>query len=94
MHFSLHGAQQYGHTATDGNVARGADGVTAFSSALPHTGTFSQQAVVGVVRHLDAGSPQTTADGQLVFSHWSDGLSQQHEISTPGSDSVYTVYFD
>lgn len=61
---------------------------------IPHTGTFSQQAVVGVVRQLDAGSPQTVADGQLVFNRWSDGLNQQHEISTPGSDSTYTVYFD
>ncbi|MCV7216121.1 PQQ-dependent sugar dehydrogenase [Mycobacterium crocinum] len=61
---------------------------------IPHTGTFSQQAVVGVVRHLDAGSPQTVPDGQLVFNHWSDGLAQQHVISTPGSDTAYTVYFD
>ncbi|WP_431235586.1 PQQ-dependent sugar dehydrogenase [Mycolicibacterium psychrotolerans] len=61
---------------------------------IPHTGTFSQQAVVGVVRQLDAGSPQTVADGQLAFNRWSDGLDQQHEISTPGSDSTYTVYFD
>lgn len=61
---------------------------------VPHTGTFSEQAVVGVVRHLDAGSPQTVADGQLVFNHWSDGLGQAHEISTPGSNTNYTVYFD
>ena len=61
---------------------------------VPHTGTFSQQAVVGVVRNLDAGSPQTVSDGQLVFDSWSDGLAQQHQIATPGSNTTYTVYFD
>ncbi|BBX05775.1 hypothetical protein MAIC_05780 [Mycolicibacterium aichiense] len=74
-------------TSNDPDAVYTVDGV-------PHTGTFSQQAVVGVVRHLDAGSPQTVADGQLVFNRWSDGLNRQHEIATPGDDSTYTVFFD
>ncbi|WP_174397370.1 PQQ-dependent sugar dehydrogenase [Mycolicibacterium sphagni] len=61
---------------------------------VPHIGTFSQQAVVGVVRYLDAASPQTGTAGQLVFNSWSDGQEQQHQISTPATDTTYTVYFD
>jgi hypothetical protein len=61
---------------------------------VPHIGTFSQQAVVGVVRYLDAASPQTGTAGQLLFNSWSDGQEQQHQISTPATDTTYTVYFD
>ncbi len=61
---------------------------------IPHKGSYTEQAVVGVVRVLDAPSPQNVTGGQLVFNSWSDGQTQQHTISTPGSNTTYTVNFD
>jgi glucose/arabinose dehydrogenase len=69
-------------------------GATYTIDGIPHTGTFTEQAVVGVVRILGAASPQGVTGGQLIFNSWSDGQDQQHSISTPGSDTAYTVYFD
>jgi len=61
---------------------------------VPHTGTYSETAVVGVIRSLNVASPQTVSGGQLIFNSWSDGLAQQHDISTPGTNTTYTVNFD
>ncbi|MEZ0355710.1 PQQ-dependent sugar dehydrogenase [Mycobacterium sp. SA01] len=61
---------------------------------IPHKGTYTEQAVVGVKRILNVLSPQTTSDGPIVFGDWSDGGAQSHTITTPGTDSTYTVVFD
>lgn len=62
---------------------------------IPHRGTYTEQAVVGVKRILDVPSPQQTANnGVLVFGAWSDAGTQKHAITTPGVDTTYTVVFD
>ncbi len=61
---------------------------------IPHKGTYTEQAVVGVKRILNVLSPQTTSDGPIVFGDWSDGGAQSHTITTPGTDTTYTVVFD
>ncbi len=61
---------------------------------IPHTGTYTEQAVVGVVRVLGAPSPQIVNGAQFTFNNWSDGGAQQHQISTPTTDATYTVTFD
>ena len=61
---------------------------------IPYRGTYREQAVVGVKRVLDVQSPQSTETGPLVFGAWSDGGAQKHTITTPGTDTTYTVVFD
>ena len=61
---------------------------------IPHTGSYSEQAVVGVQRVLGAPSPQDVSDGQLVFDNWSDGGAQSHTIITPDANASYTVTYD
>jgi glucose/arabinose dehydrogenase len=59
----------------------------------PHTGLYTEQAVVGVERVLNAPS-QYVDDGQLVFDSWSDGGAQSHTIATPNTNSSYTVTYN
>jgi glucose/arabinose dehydrogenase len=61
---------------------------------IRHTGSYSEQAVVGVERLLGAPSPQDVANGQLVFNNWSDGGAQSHTIVTPDANATYTVTYD
>jgi len=61
---------------------------------VPYQGTHTEQAVTGVVRVLDAPSPQEVDGVELIFNRWSDGGAQQHTISTPPSSTTYTVSFD
>ena len=42
---------------------------------------------------LNAPSPQTLSGKTHVFSSWSDGKGQQHDIFTGAASSVYTVTF-
>lgn len=60
---------------------------------VPFTGTYSGQAVVGVEHAIGATSPQYLNGRQVVFTQWSDGGAQTHTITTPGSDTTYTVIF-
>lgn len=61
---------------------------------IPYRGTYRELAVVGVKRTLDVQSPQSTETGPLIFGAWSDGGAQKHTITTPGTDTTYTVVFD
>lgn len=60
---------------------------------IPHTGTYSEQSVVGVTRTLGAISPQTIGGQQMVFGSWSDGGAATHTVVVPGSDTSYTVNY-
>jgi len=75
------------YSANNPNVVFTIDGI-------PYQGSYSEQGVVGVKHVLGALSPQADGDNQLVFSRWSDGGAQQHTITTPGSDTGYSVTFD
>jgi hypothetical protein len=61
---------------------------------IPRKGSYTEQAVVGVERVLNASSPQFVSDGQLVFRSWSDGGAQSHTIITPRTNASYTVTYD
>lgn len=61
---------------------------------IPHKGSYSERAVVGVERVIAGVSPQFVSDGQFVFDGWSDGQAQSHMITTPGADSTYTINYD
>lgn len=60
---------------------------------IPKTGSFSEQAVVGVQRVLDAPSPQYVTGGQYHFSAWSDGQPQSHTITTPTQAADYQATY-
>jgi glucose/arabinose dehydrogenase len=69
-------------------------GATYTIDGIPHSGIHTEQAVVGVVRDLDVPSPQVVNGAKLTFNNWSDGGTKQHQISTPATDTTYTVTFD
>ena len=69
-------------------------GATYTIDGIPRSGVHTEQAVVGVVRELDVPSPQVVNGAELTFSSWSDGGTKQHQISTPATDTTYTVTFD
>ncbi len=60
---------------------------------IPHTGTYTEQAVVGVNRTLGAISPQTVNGQQYVFGEWEHGGGSTQIITTPGSAATYTVNY-
>lgn len=60
---------------------------------IPHTGTYTEQAVVGVNRTLGAISPQTVNGQQYVFGEWEHGGGATQIITTPGSAATYTVNY-
>ena len=60
---------------------------------IPMKGPHSEQAVVGVERVLGAPSPQYVGDRELVFNSWSDNGAQTHTITTPSTNTSYTVTY-
>jgi glucose/arabinose dehydrogenase/regulation of enolase protein 1 (concanavalin A-like superfamily) len=51
---------------------------------------FTFVGVAGVIRTLEAVSPQTFDGRAYVHSAWSDGKPALHEIATPASDGTFT----
>jgi glucose/arabinose dehydrogenase len=56
----------------------------------PVTAPHSFVGVEGIVRSIEAVSPQGT---NWVFSSWSDGGPRVHSISTPTADTTYTAQY-
>ena len=56
----------------------------------PVTAPHTFVGVEGIVRSLEAVSPQGTS---WVFSSWSDGGARVHDISTPTANTTYTAQF-
>jgi glucose/arabinose dehydrogenase len=59
----------------------------------PVATTTSFVGVVGIVRNLEAVSPQTVNGTTWVFAAWSDGGIRVHDISTPVGNTTYTATF-
>jgi len=72
--------------ASDGDATYTIDGI-------PHKGLYTETAVVGVERTLNAPSPQNVGGRELVFGGWSDGGAQAHVIVTPGTATSYQATF-
>ena len=49
--------------------------------------------VVGILRSLEAVSPQTLNATSYEFVSWSDGGAAAHNISTPASNTTYTATY-
>jgi glucose/arabinose dehydrogenase len=50
-------------------------------------------AVVGIVRSLDAPSPQSSGSASYQFVSWSDGGAASHSVSTPAANTTYTATY-
>ena len=59
----------------------------------PVTAPYSFLGVVGILRSLEAVSPQTVGSTTYVFQSWSDVGAASHSISTPATDTTYTAVF-
>ena len=55
----------------------------------PFTAPYISSGVVGMLRAIDAPSPQ----GQYTFTSWSHGGTANQTITTPGSNTSYTANF-
>ena len=64
-------------------------GSTASRSPTPLT----FDAVVGIVRSLDAPTPQSSGTTSYEFASWSDGGAAAHTISTPSANTTYTATY-
>ncbi len=54
---------------------------------------YSFNGAKGIIRNLEAVSPQTLNGKTYVFSSWSDNGNQAHNISTPGANTTFTANF-
>lgn len=59
----------------------------------PSTAPINFTGVAGVIRALEAVTPQESGGKSWEFVSWSDGGTALHEISTPGSTANYTATF-
>jgi glucose/arabinose dehydrogenase len=57
----------------------------------PVTAPISFDGVVGIVRSVEAVSPQTVDGVRWAFESWSDGGASIHDIATPATDTTYTA---
>ena len=54
---------------------------------------LSFDSVVGIVRQIEAPTPQTAGATTYEFVSWSDGRAASHDISTPATATTYTATF-
>jgi glucose/arabinose dehydrogenase len=59
----------------------------------PVTTPLAFDSVVGIVRTIEATTPQTSGGSSYAFTSWSDGGAVSHTISTPASATTYTAAY-
>ena len=59
----------------------------------PVSTPLSFDSVVGIVRHLEAPTPQTYGGTSYQFLSWSDGGARAHSVSTPSANTTYTATY-
>lgn len=75
------------------NVTANNPNATFTIDGVPHTGSFSEQTVIGVQRVLSAPATQHTAAGELLFLGWGSGSERTITINVPEDDADYTATF-
>ncbi|TFV61462.1 PKD domain-containing protein [Mycobacterium sp. PS03-16] len=68
-------------------------GATFTIDGLPHRGTYTERAVVGVDYVVSAPTTQVINGQTVTFDGWSDGGAPTHTIRVPNSNAVYTVNY-
>jgi glucose/arabinose dehydrogenase len=66
-------------------------GLTLDGAPVPTPYTFT--GVVGMVRTIEAPSPQTLGSTKYMFQSWSDGGAKTHTIVTPVTDTTFTATY-
>jgi glucose/arabinose dehydrogenase len=74
-------------------LAASAGGVLLQLDGQPTATPFSFDAVVGILRTLEAPTPQAVGGTTYAFVSWSDGGSARHVISTPATNTMYTATY-
>ena len=59
----------------------------------PRTAPTTFTGVAGIVRSLEAVSPQTVGGTFYEFVSWSDGGARAHNVSTPAANTTYTATY-
>jgi parallel beta-helix repeat protein len=59
----------------------------------PRTAPTTFTGVAGIVRSLEAVSPQTLGGTVYEFVSWSDGGARAHTVSTPAANTTYTATY-
>ena len=59
----------------------------------PFATPLSFDSVVGIVRNVEAATPQSSGGTAYQFVSWSDGGAAVHNISTPAANTTYTAAF-
>ena len=54
---------------------------------------LSFDSVVGIVRNIEATTPQASGGSTHDFASWSDGGAARHDVSTPSANTTYTATF-
>jgi hypothetical protein len=57
------------------------------------TATFTRTVIVGSKNSVSAESPQNKGKKSYLFTSWSDGGDQTHDIIAPASATTYTAKF-
>ena len=68
-------------------------GLEVLLDGQPGTAPRTFLGVVGIVRDLEAVSPQLVNGTTWVFASWSDAGARAHAIATPAADTSYTATF-
>jgi glucose/arabinose dehydrogenase/regulation of enolase protein 1 (concanavalin A-like superfamily) len=74
-------------------VATNPSGLQLKLDAQPITSPYTFSGVVGIIRNLEAVSPQTQGGTTYQYVSWSDGGTRIHDISTPSSNTTYTATY-
>ena len=56
--------------------------------------TFTRTVIVGSRNTISAPSPQIKGNGTYIFSSWSDGGAQTHDIFAPATDTIYNADYN
>ena len=59
----------------------------------PAATPLSFDSVVGIVRNIEAATPQASGGSTYEFLSWSDGGAAGHDVSTPAANTTYTATF-
>ena len=59
----------------------------------PFPSPLSFDSVVGVVRNIEATTPQVSGGSTYELVSWSDGGAARHDVSTPAAATTYTATF-
>ena len=74
-------------------LASSPTGAQLSAGTLSGTAPFTKTAVIGSNIGIGALSPQTIGGSTYVFSSWSDGGAQSHNITAPATATTYTANF-